>query len=200
MLPTQKGEVSLVYSRHRFAYEYVAKYVEGKSVLDVGCGAGYGCQLLSQTARQVVGVDQNASAIDYCRHNFNADNIEYICMDGNKLEFEQKFDIVVTFQVIEHFHDVSAFIEQLKNAVAPGGMLLISTPNVRQPEPETSENPFHFSEMNYAQFNEALSKHLNNFRIVGVGYASPNRLRQALAKSPLYKLGRFLNRGSRLKK
>ncbi len=42
IIPTEDGELSLVYSRHRFAYEYASTFVENKTVLDVGCGTGYG--------------------------------------------------------------------------------------------------------------------------------------------------------------
>ena len=46
MIPTAEGETSFVFARHRFAYEQARTFVGGKSVLDIGCGTGYGCRIL----------------------------------------------------------------------------------------------------------------------------------------------------------
>lgn len=200
MLPTEDGEVSVVFSRHKFAYEHVRQFVTGKTVLDVGCGSGYGCKILAEEAKFVCGIDQSEEATSYCQQHFAADNIEFRQVDANALSFEQKFDVAVTFQVIEHMPDLNNFVSQLKHAVKPNGSIFITTPNVKEPEKNEGDNPFHCNEMNYAQFEKLMRNHFTNFRIQGVAFAEPNRLRSVLAKLPFYKLGRMLKRKSGLKK
>jgi 2-polyprenyl-3-methyl-5-hydroxy-6-metoxy-1,4-benzoquinol methylase len=102
-----------VYSRHKFAYEYVLQFVENKLVIDVGCGTGYGCKILAERAELVYGIDYDAEAITYSREHYNAPNIKYFRMDAACLDLDRQFDIAVSFQVIEHMEDPRRFIQEL---------------------------------------------------------------------------------------
>lgn len=199
MIPPAPGEVSFVWERHRFAYSYAASMSEGKSVLDVGCGTGYGAHLLSETASSVLAIDNSPDAIEYCRQNFIAPNLEFRVVDAASLNLDQKFDVVLSFQVIEHLPDPEAFLRSLREHTRPGGMVLVTTPNVRIPDP-VSDNPFHVSEMNAAQMRDFARPVFNQFEVRGVGYAGQNQLRSIIQKTPLYRLGRRLKRSSALKK
>ena len=199
ILPALNGETSIVFSRHKFAYDYVRQFVAGKIVLDVGCGSGYGCSILAEKAQQVYGIDQSSDAIEYCSKNFASSNISFIQMDGNEINLQQKFDITTTFQAIEHIENLDLFIQQLVAVTKPGGFIYISTPNVKKSLSEKDSNPFHVNEMNYNMFNKLLSTHFSNFEIIGVAYANKNRMRSIIAKSPIYKWGRKLNRTSSFK-
>lgn len=66
MIPTHKGEVSVVFARHQFASNFAQRFASGKNVLDLGCGTGYGCKVLAGVANRVLGIDQDADAIAYC--------------------------------------------------------------------------------------------------------------------------------------
>lgn len=200
ILPAQQGEISIVFSRHRFAYEYVQPFVQDKTVIDVGCGTGYGCKTLAEKAKLVCGIDYDEEAVSYCNKNYAAPNIQYIEMDANSLKLDTQFDIAVTFQVIEHMQNLDKFVEQLKQVVKPDGLIFISTPNVKQPQKEKEANPFHFNEMNYTQFQELISEKFSSFEILGVAYASRNRIRSFVGKLPFYKWGKKLKRKSGLKK
>ncbi len=200
ILPTEDGEISFVFSRHKFAYKSIQKYVKDKTVIDIGCGTGYGSYILAEQAKTVLGIDNNIEAITYCKHQFSASNIDYIQMDGSSLKLNQQFDIAVTFQAIEHFVDLDGFIDQLKHVVKPNGTIYISTPNVRKSQKETSKNPYHFNDMNYTQFKRLISGKFTNFELMGVAYASKNKFRSILGKTPFYKWGRIFKRKSGIKK
>ncbi|NLW32412.1 MAG: class I SAM-dependent methyltransferase [Fibrobacter sp.] len=201
MLPVQNGEVSVVFSRHKFAYKYVSQFVANKSVIDIGCGAGYGCKILSETADTVLGIDYNKEAILYCKENFSAPNITFLNIDASKhFEPETKFDVAVTFQVIEHIHDINGFLEQIKRIVKPGGKIFITTPNSDINNGKESENPFHVNEMDYKRFKTVLQNHFSSFKISGVAFAKKSILRSVVEKLPFYNLGRKLKRNSGLKK
>ncbi len=200
MIPTGEGEVSIVFARHKLTYEYALRFVEGKSVLDAGCGTGYGSNMLASRALRVSAIDRSAEAIDYCRTHYAAHNLDFVRMDVTRLGFRRAFDVVVSFQVIEHLPDPGAFLELLKEAAMPGGTILLATPNVRTPSTGDAANPFHCSEMNHEELRSLLGKHFSSFQIHGIGHARPNKLRAFVLESPLYRLGKLLPRGSVVKK
>ncbi len=200
ILPTSAGEVSYVYSRHKFAYEYIQSFVAGKTVIDVGCGSGYGSYILAQRARRVLGIDHDGDAISFCQTHYKADNLEFRRADAMGFWTEVLFQVAVCLQVIEHFADVKAFVDHLRQMVEPGGMIFISTPNVRKRYRGTKRNPYHHSEMNYEQLLHMLGEKFARFELLGVAYARRNLLRSFLAKMPFYQWGRFIKRSSRIKK
>lgn len=200
MIPTAQGETSVVFSRHRFTYEYARQYVRDKEVLDVGCGTGYGCEILSGPALRVHGIDHDAEAVAYCRRHYGAPDVTFEQADATGLAHEDAFDAAVSFQVIEHIRDTDDFVRRLKQAVRHGGTILITTPNVKKPLDEAERNPFHFSEMNVAAFTALMARHFEDFKIVGIGYPSPNWLRSFVTRLPFYRrLGLLLRRGSAIK-
>ncbi len=200
IIPTKENEVSVVFSRHFFTYRYASKYVVDKTVLDIGCGTGYGCHLLAGQAKHVTGIDYDIGAIEYCKAKYSGANIEFIHTDASNLPSTNLFDVAVSFQVIEHIADVDNFIVQMKKRVTPGGMILITTPNSKTSNTGVSDNPFHVNEMNYVQFYTVMKKHFPKFEIYGIAYSSKNRLREFFLKSPLYHVGKLLRRGSKMKK
>jgi 2-polyprenyl-6-hydroxyphenyl methylase / 3-demethylubiquinone-9 3-methyltransferase len=101
----------------------------GKSVLDVGCGAGLMCEPLARMGGAVTGVDaapENiAVAADHARGQGLA--IDYRCADVATLAGQ--FDLVTSMEVVEHVTDPAAFIAALASLLAPGGLMILSTPN-----------------------------------------------------------------------
>src|SRR6185436_4270583 len=115
----------------------------GRSVLDAGCGEGYGAAMLAERAARVVGMDRpEAVAVARARHR--GLNLEYRAQNLERLdEVQDVFDLVVSFQVIEHVPDPVDFLRGLAGRVAPGGELIVTTPNRLM---SVSENPYHLRE------------------------------------------------------
>jgi len=200
MIPPAENEVSFVFARHRCAYEFASQYAGQRFVLDVGCGAGYGCKLLAETAAFVCGIDYDGEAVRYCRRHFAAGNIAYAQMNAAAMGFHHAFDLAVSFQVIEHVADAHNFVEQIKRVVKPQGKIIIGTLNVPREKQMERGNPFHQSEMDYAQFSALVRAHFSKFEIVGVVYANRNTARRFLQRLPFYGWGRRLKRTSFVKK
>jgi 2-polyprenyl-3-methyl-5-hydroxy-6-metoxy-1,4-benzoquinol methylase len=200
MLPPEDKEISFVFARHHFAYEYARRFVSGKSVVDVGCGTGYGCSLLGKEAARVVGIDRDASAIAYCMQRYSNRNTAFISADADKLPTNETFDVSISFQVIEHLQNPRHFLDELKKITKPGGTVLISTPNSKIAAGRKSDNPFHVSEMSFDEFSKVISSCFANHQILGIGYASKSHFREMILRSPLYSVGRLLKRKSKVKK
>jgi 2-polyprenyl-6-hydroxyphenyl methylase/3-demethylubiquinone-9 3-methyltransferase len=104
--------------------------LEGKSALDVGCGAGLLCEPLARLGADVTGVD--AAAENVAAAGVHADGsglpVRYMAGEVGALDVGT-FDLVTAMEVIEHVADKPAFLAALAARLAPGGLLVLSTPN-----------------------------------------------------------------------
>lgn len=119
-----------VMREHWARYNYVAPFVAGKRVLDVACGAGYGSNLLAETAQKVVGGDISYETIKYCKAHYDQkSNLQFDVMDIRKLPFaDNSFDLVVSFETLEHIVEGNQFLREICRILAKDGALAISTP------------------------------------------------------------------------
>ncbi len=104
--------------------------LQGKLALDVGCGAGLLCEPLARLGAQVTGVDaapENAQVAAAHAEGSGLD-IRYMAADIAQLDLGQ-FDLITAMEVIEHVADKTAFVAALVERLAPGGLLILSTPN-----------------------------------------------------------------------
>lgn len=200
IIPTGEDELSFVFAQHQLAYKYAAQYATEVAVVDVGCGAGYGCNILAGHARFVCGVDYSLEALQYCRQHYAADNISYVQMSAMHLGFRRQFDIAVSFQTIEHLPDALGFFKQLKASVKPSGLIFITTPNVPNSGKAAKSSPFHTVEYDVVSFQRLLQGQFSSYELYGVSYKTKNLLRDVLQSFPLYRVGRHVKRKSKLKK
>ena len=201
IIPPKKGELSVVFEHHKYAYEETLPYVKDKIILDVGCGTGYGVNICSEYAKFVVGLDYDLSAIKYCNENFVIENNSFLNSNALLLSIrDNSIDLAITFQVIEHIADAVKFINELRRVVKPSGLIIISTPNVTGPEKGKGKNRFHINEMNYSSLTNLLTKSFDSFEIFGHTYKSQSSLMRLIRKMPLYTIGARFRRSSVIKK
>lgn len=131
-----------------------------QTVLDLGCNNGYGTRILSTKCKRTVGVDVSERAIKSAKRT-NADTeIEFHVIDGKTLPFDDHtFDMVVSFQVIEHLTDLGPYLQQFRRVLKLGGTALFTTPNreIRLNPGMKPWNPFHVCEYNAEQLEEILA-------------------------------------------
>lgn len=126
--------------QHLSRYSWALNWCRNGRVMDVACGAGYGMEILSMVAREVVGVDRNEGAIDYAQkhYKFHRKPAEFHLYDIEKEDFSNlgKFDAITSFETIEHLKNPDKFIETVKKMLNDDGFFIFSIPRM-------SDNPWH---------------------------------------------------------
>jgi len=103
--------------------------LEGKSALDVGCGAGLLSEPLARLGARVTGIDAAPEVIAVARDHAAAMGLQIDYRATDVLEVEGQFDLITCMEVIEHVGEPAAFLQALAKRLAPGGLLVLSTPN-----------------------------------------------------------------------
>lgn len=152
-------------ARHLVAYRYAASLVAGKHVLDAGCGEGFATRTLADSAASVVGADYHAEAINTARARWQKDGLSFRVLDLAAAEPDDSFDVVLNFQVIEHILDDRGFVARLSRWLAPGGTLMLTTPNKLQ---SFSENPCHLREYTADELRALLGTVFSEVKLLGV--------------------------------
>lgn len=149
---------------HLERYEFVTKYVEEKSVLDIACGSGYGSYIIKHNGRadKVVGVDLDENAIRYGNYRYNNDDISRVVADATNFRGSDKFDVIISFETIEHILDYEKLLWNFSENLKDDGVLLISTP-ISQQTTTQPKNPYHIIEWSFTDFQKLIRN--SNFRI-----------------------------------
>jgi len=103
--------------------------LDGKSALDVGCGAGLLAEPLARLGAKVTGMDASPEVIAVARGHAATMGLAIDYRVGDVQAMEGQFDLVTAMEVIEHVADPAAFLKALAKRLASGGLLVMSTPN-----------------------------------------------------------------------
>lgn len=104
--------------------------LDGRCALDVGCGAGLLCEPLARLGAAVTGIDAAAENAAAARIHAEGQGLAIDYRHGGVEDLAgEAFDLVTSMEVIEHVADPAAFVRGLAAALAPGGLMILSTPN-----------------------------------------------------------------------
>jgi len=164
---------SLDIARHRAAYEIARERAGNGSIIDVGCGSGYGTAMLAKSAEQVFGIDRVLPD-----RSQRGGGVGFIVGDLRALPLESgRFDLVVSFQVIEHLHDPSFYVDALANLCSADGLVLVTTPNILTSD---GVNPYHVHEYTADGLASTLGTRFEEVEIQGI--RASERARRVLAE------------------
>jgi len=170
--PTLEG----IRSDHIARYQFACRFIPDRAkILDLACGIGYGSQILAtQTNCQAVqAIDKSRTAIKYAKQFYGTNKIAFQVADGLKMPLpNQYFDVVTSFETIEHVPDASILLNQFFTTLKPGGLLICSTPNQNELPYNQQEYPFHFRHYTPSEL-QTLTSQLG-FQLMHV-YAQPSR-------------------------
>jgi len=161
-LPAADADFAVDRERHLAAYRFARAHAAGRAVLDAGSGEGYGAALLAEVAARVVGIDR-AEAVRVAAARHRAPGLEFRAHELERLgALGERFDLVVSFQVIEHVRDPLGFLRALARC---GGALVVTTPNRLM---SVSENPYHLREWTAAELLALAAPVVPGAHVLGV--------------------------------
>lgn len=153
-------------------YNFAARHVQQKRVLDVGCGSGHGTRVLfDRGAREIVGIDDDVIVIQKAKNVFSRTAaVNFYAMTSIPWAFKDgSFDTIVALEVIEHVQDVGSFLAELKRLLHRDGLLIISTPN-KKIFSGISDRPlfkYHIKEFLFHEFESLLREYFDPLQILG---------------------------------
>jgi len=124
---------------HKKSLSFIGK---GDKVLEIGSGFGIFLQMLKKRQINAAGIELNMHAVNQCK-NINL-NVEGNLIEDIVDDYIEHYDVVCSFQVLEHIYDVHNFIENQLKILKKGGKLIVGVPN---------NNPYLFINDKYHTLN-----------------------------------------------
>ncbi|MEW6247480.1 MAG: class I SAM-dependent methyltransferase [Nitrospirota bacterium] len=162
------------YAEHLGRYMFVARLLgPTATVLDLGCGSGYGAAYLAEASgRTVIGVDLSAEAISYARNHCQMHRLSFLRATAPMLPIKsESVDAAIALEVIEHVKDAKAVVCEIRRILKPAGICVVSTPNrLVNGTGMTPDNPYHVREYTPEEFRTLLRVAFAEFSLYGQAY------------------------------
>jgi SAM-dependent methyltransferase len=162
----------VLYLRHLFAYEFAKSQIPRQArVVEVGCGDGYGADILSRHIDRMVGLDVNDRVVQRATKRYASENCSFRAYDGVRIPFpDGSFDAALSFQVIEHVEDDSRYVAEIRRVLASSGVLYLTTPNrlLRVAAGKKPWNQYHLREYTALDLEAVLRPAFAEVQIRGV--------------------------------
>jgi ubiquinone/menaquinone biosynthesis C-methylase UbiE len=133
-----------------------------KIVLDIACGEGYGCNILSKYSKFVFGVDNSKETINYAKKKYSIPNSMFLVGNASSIPLDDKsVDVVTSFETIEHHNLHTEMMQEFKRVLKEDGILVISTPDKGYYENYFPgyNNEFHVKELYHDTFKSLINKY-----------------------------------------
>ena len=157
---------NVIRQRQLAAYYEACNYVEGKTVLELGCGEGTGTAILASRAREITAIDYSGKALETAANMLASKAVRFQEEQVPPIGAEsERYDVVVIFQMIEHFADPDPLLKEISRVLKKGGRLVLCTVNR---EESLSDNPFHPHEYNHKELEAALKGHFSHLEVFGL--------------------------------
>jgi ubiquinone/menaquinone biosynthesis C-methylase UbiE len=143
---------------HVHRYRVAAELCAGLRVLDLGCGTGYGSEILAASDASVHGVDIDEGSIAFARRERTGTALEFTTADALmflRRTAPEDFEAIVMYEALEHVPDPEAVLDEFERLAAAGVRLIVSVPNSRA---FREQNPFHVTDFGYAEARRALGR------------------------------------------
>lgn len=170
MKPNATGErleeyaLNVITLEHLHRYAIAREFIKNKRVLDIACGEGYGSFLLSEMSATVTGIDINSKTIENAKLKYRKNNLTYLVGNAENIPAQHaEFDVVVSFETLEHIYKHDKMLSELKRVLKPGGLLIISTPDkLIYNDNANHKNPFHLKELYREEFEQLIQGYFKN--------------------------------------
>ncbi|GAA4543250.1 glycosyltransferase [Amycolatopsis samaneae] len=178
-------DLQVIYE-HYHRYAFATRFTEGKRVLDLASGEGYGSALLASNAAAVVGLEIDETTVRHARARYPGVSFEIGSItDPGALDGAEPFDVVVCFEAIEHVVEQDRLLDLVRNRLAPDGVFLCSTPDVAvYTHDHGNENPFHVRELSEADFRALLGERFEHVSVLRQNVAVGSLIHDGVGPAP----------------
>jgi ubiquinone/menaquinone biosynthesis C-methylase UbiE len=153
-----------LFQRTLKAYHLVAPHVHG-NVLEIGCGEGYGVELLYKNSDQLTLIDKSPYTAEAIKEKYpKVTIIQERIPPLTQLE-SNSFDVVISFQVIEHIKEAALYLEEIYRVLKPNGKAYISTPNASK---TIARNPWHYKEYTFEDLSSLITQTFAKYTIEAI--------------------------------
>lgn len=164
------GYYHVMLKRYFFAGKYICNNL---NVIDTCCGLGWGTFIISKFAKNIVSVDLNSDAINFCKNYWDLPNVSWVCGDCTDLNFvgDTKFDVALAMETIEHFNiiDGDRYIRSVSNKLKNNG-ILIGTSSFPYSELDAQilceRNTYHKHIFTIDEINNILEKYFSRYTVI----------------------------------
>ncbi len=107
------------------------KPLDGLKILDIGCGGGLLSEPMARLGAIVTGIDPVKRNIEIAKHHLKKSklNIKYYNFSPEKFKSNNKYDVILNMEIIEHVKNVDFFIKQSAKFLKKSGIMFIATLN-----------------------------------------------------------------------
>ena len=153
-----------IHQRLLKAYYLSQEYISG-NVLEVGCGEGRGVELIAPIADSFTGIDKISQVIENLKSKYSDGDFRQIVIPPFSGLADELYDVVISFQVIEHIKRDSEYLKEIHRVLKPGGKALITTPNKKM---SLSRNPWHIREYTADELTNLARKAFLKVEMLGI--------------------------------
>ncbi|WP_338835698.1 glycosyltransferase [Neomoorella thermoacetica] len=151
-----------IHYEHLHRYYFASQFVEGRKVLDLASGEGYGCAIMAERAAEVIGVELDENAVNHAASQYPLPNIRFIAGSITEVPIQEEkiFDVITCFEAIEHIEEHEKLLTEVKRLLKEDGLFIISSPNRLLYSDKTGyKNPYHVRELYFEEFRGLLAKY-----------------------------------------
>ncbi|WP_018932296.1 class I SAM-dependent methyltransferase [Gracilibacillus lacisalsi] len=159
VIPDQMAITNELLIEHLARYHFSVPYVHGR-VLDFATGTGYGTHIIAKKCKkkvsEIVGIDIDPEVIKYARGRYYHPLSKYLVEDVTDPKLSEKlgqFDVILSFETIEHVKDEQQFLANVFQLLKPNGTLILSTP-FGKGRGKPCGSPFHVHQLTPQEFFE----------------------------------------------
>jgi 2-polyprenyl-3-methyl-5-hydroxy-6-metoxy-1,4-benzoquinol methylase len=153
-----------IHQRLLKAYYLSQEYISG-SVLEIGCGEGRGVELIAPKAESYTGIDKIPQVIESLKAKHPDGDFRQMVIPPLAELKDNTYDVVVSFQVIEHIKKDLEYVKEIHRVLKPGGKALITTPNIKM---SLSRNPWHIREYTAKELTDLAQKVFPKVEMFGI--------------------------------
>ena len=111
--------------------ENIKKPLNKVKILDIGCGGGLLSEPMSRLGADVVGIDASDKNIKIASLHAKKNNlnIKYVCASPENFKTDDKFDVILNMEIVEHVDNVDLFLKSCSHLLKKNGIMFVATLN-----------------------------------------------------------------------